>query len=162
MKTVERLLKSESADDLIEAAKVAIKIRAASWHMNGEYFSSTEAVKTYLKFYYQKIVFEQMDCMFLNGHNRLIAHECVGTGDLEGVHMYSRVVVKRAIELDALRVLISHNHPSGDARASISDISSTLAFKKACDILEIELMDHMIVGNGSSDIYSFVESGIIK
>jgi DNA repair protein RadC len=55
-------------------------------------------------------------------------------------------VVKRALELNASALILVHNHPSGDPTPSQADISMTIQVQEACQVLNLTLHDHLIVG----------------
>jgi len=73
--------------------------------------------------------------------------------------VYPREVAKRALELNAVAVILAHNHPSGTIEASHSDRLLTEAIKRALQTLDIRLLDHMIIG--ASDCLSFAQRGWI-
>jgi len=91
---------------------------------------------------------EQFRVLFLNSKNRLLADEALSRGTVNHTPVYSREVVKRALELHATALILAHNHPSGDPTPSKVDIEMTLELKEAMAVLKIDLHDHIIVGNG--------------
>lgn len=72
-----------------------------------------------------------------------------------------REICKKILLLNAVGIFITHNHPSGNTEPSIQDIASTKALKEACDIIDITLLDHVIVGGNTNLYYSFKENQII-
>ena len=58
-----------------------------------------------------------------------------------------RHILSETIKVDAPKIILVHNHPSGDSTPSNSDIETTLKLKQAAKILNIELVDHIIIGN---------------
>lgn len=64
----------------------------------------------------------------------------------------------RALLCGAVNIIISHNHPSGDCVPSQDDIKMTERLKQACNIINIPLVDHIIIGNG---FYSFKENNAV-
>jgi len=91
---------------------------------------------------------EQFRVLFLDGKNRLLADELLGRGTVNHTPVYPREVLKRALELNAMAIILVHNHPSGDPSPSNDDILITEEIKAATNILQITLHDHVIVGNG--------------
>ena len=77
--------------------------------------------------------------------HRVIHAETLFTGTIDGATVYPRVVVKRALELNAAAVILTHNHPSGIAEPSEADRTITLKLSKALALVEIRLLDHLVV-----------------
>ena len=73
--------------------------------------------------------------------------------------VHPREVFREAIEVNAHSIIISHNHPSGDPVPSQKDRDITNILLKAGDILNIELVDHIVIGRGK--YFSFREEGIL-
>lgn len=91
---------------------------------------------------------EQFRTLYLDAKNHLIADEIQGTGTVDHVIIYSREIIKRALELNATALILVHNHPSGDPAPSRADLELTDKLHKTASHLSIELHDHVIVGNG--------------
>jgi DNA repair protein RadC len=89
---------------------------------------------------------EQFHLLFLDHKNTLIAHERQQTGTIDHAPVYSREVVKRALELGASAIIMVHNHPSGDPTPSKDDVAMTKAVAAAAEKLGILLHDHVVVG----------------
>ena len=106
----------------------------------------------------QKI--EQFRVFFLDSRNALIKDETQSSGTIDHVHFYAREVVKRALELSASTVILVHNHPSGDPTPSLQDIKATQQICAACEIVDIKVHDHVIIG--SSGDFSLWEHGLIN
>lgn len=100
---------------------------------------------------------EQFSVLFLTTRNQWIAFETLFHGTIDGTMVHPRVVVKRALDHNASALVIAHNHPSGDPEPSQADIRLTDQIKKACGLMEIRLLDHIIVG--SNGTISFTETG---
>ncbi len=88
---------------------------------------------------------ERLQLLFVDRRNRLIADEIQQRGTVDHVPLYPREVARRALELGAAAVIISHNHPSGDPSPSRADIEMTKAVAEALKTLGILLHDHIIV-----------------
>lgn len=87
--------------------------------------------------------------MFLNSRNRKVAYEELFTGTIDAATVYPREVVRRALVHNAAAVIISHNHPSGSAEPSLADREITQHLQKALDLVDIRLLDHVVVGEGT-------------
>lgn len=102
---------------------------------------------------------EQLRIIFLNRKNRVIADEVMQKGTIDHTPVYTREVVKRALELGAGAIILVHNHPSGDPTPSKDDIVMTKAIADALKTVSIVLHDHLIIGKGHHT--SFKESGLL-
>ncbi len=87
--------------------------------------------------------------MFLDNQNRLIEYQQLFYGTVNAASVYPREVVKAALALNAAAIIIAHNHPSGDAEPSSADITITNRIKEACDLVDVRLLDHIVVGSTS-------------
>ena len=72
-----------------------------------------------------------------------------------------RELLKAAILSNATGIIMLHNHPSGSLQPSRQDISLTDKLKMVCDLVDVKLLDHIIVGRGN-EYYSFYENDIIS
>ena len=102
---------------------------------------------------------EKFICMHLNTKNQLISFEVVSTGSLSNSIVHPREVYKSAILANAKSVIFMHNHPSGDPEPSGDDIRITNRLEKAGNILDIEVLDHIIVAQNG--FYSFKQNNLI-
>lgn len=91
---------------------------------------------------------EEFHLLFLDRKNALIAHERQQRGTVDHTPVYTREVVKRALELQASALILVHNHPSGDPTPSKADIAVTLDIAKAAKPLGVTVHDHLIIGRG--------------
>ncbi len=89
---------------------------------------------------------EEFHILFLDRKNTLIKHERQQRGTVDHTPVYTREVVKRALELGASALILVHNHPSGDPTPSKADIAVTQDIKKAAAPLGVALHDHVIIG----------------
>jgi DNA repair protein RadC len=70
------------------------------------------------------------------------------TGTVDHTPVYPREVVKRALELSATALILVHNHPSGDPTPSAADVALTAELARAGDLLDVDVLDHLIIGRG--------------
>ncbi len=89
---------------------------------------------------------EEFHILFLDRKNVLLKHERQQKGTVDHTPVYTREVVKRALELGASALILVHNHPSGDPTPSKADIAVTQDIKKAAAPLGVVLHDHVIIG----------------
>lgn len=102
---------------------------------------------------------EHFVVLFLNTKNHLIGKETVFIGSLNASIVHPREAFKMAIRRSAAAVICLHNHPSGDPQPSAEDINVTGRLKEAGEIVGIEMIDHIIIGE--ENFYSFKEHGRI-
>jgi DNA repair protein RadC len=91
---------------------------------------------------------EEFHILFLDRKNALMKHERQQRGTVDHTPVYTREVVKRALELGASALILVHNHPSGDPTPSKVDIAVTKDIMKAAAPLNITIHDHLIIGRG--------------
>lgn len=84
----------------------------------------------------------------LNTKNRLLRVIEVSVGSLNASIVHPRELFKDAVKLSAASVVVVHNHPSGDPTPSGADIQLTRRIVKAGDVLGIEVLDHVVIGDG--------------
>ena len=91
---------------------------------------------------------EHFWCLSLNTKNRLLKMSEVSVGSLNASIVHPRELFKDAVKASAASVVVVHNHPSGDPTPSGADIQLTRRLVKAGDVLGIELLDHVVIGDG--------------
>ncbi|MDR0632524.1 MAG: DNA repair protein RadC [Holosporales bacterium] len=92
---------------------------------------------------------ENVHVLFLNKKLRLIADEILFAGTVDETPFYNREVLKRALELNAVSIIVIHNHPSGNTAPSSADIEQTKQLFHAAKAIGINLCDHLIVSKSS-------------
>ena len=125
----------------------------------GDAFTNPADVKNYCRLQLANELDEYFSCMFLDSGHRLIQYERLFRGTVDGAAVYPRVVVRRALELNAAAVIFTHNHPSGRAEPSHADINITTRLKDALAMVDVRVLDHIIVS--TEDTYSMAEHGRI-
>jgi DNA repair protein RadC len=89
---------------------------------------------------------EQFRILFLDKKNQLLADEVQQEGTVDHTPVYTREVMKRALELSSSAIILVHNHPSGDPTPSLADIDMTRKIVDAGSKLGIIVHDHVIIG----------------
>lgn len=93
---------------------------------------------------------ESLLAIYLCHQNKLKKWAILFTGSLNQSAVYPREIIKTALVNDASRVILVHNHPSGNVIPSKADIVMTRLVRQALEVCELELVDHLIVGKGNS------------
>ena len=91
---------------------------------------------------------EYFVCLTLDGANRLIAKRVISIGTLTASLVHPREVFAEAVTDRAASIIVAHNHPSGNLEPSIADKEVTERLRQAGEILGIEVLDHLILGEG--------------
>jgi DNA repair protein RadC len=116
--------------------------------INGEVIGSWDKLIDYCKANIAHGTVEEFHLLFLDRKNALIKHERQQRGTIDHTPVYTREVVKRALELAASALILVHNHPSGDPTPSKADIEVTREIIKAAKPLGVTVHDHLIIGRG--------------
>jgi len=124
---------------------------------------SIDAYANALKFYDKNIIAlqEQFIILYLNRANSVLGAHQLFTGGLTGTIADIRLIMGIALKSMACGIIISHNHPSGNLNPSEADRTLTEKVKKACDLMDIKLYDHIIVSPYEGAYYSFADEGLI-
>lgn len=92
---------------------------------------------------------EHFVCLFLNTKNHVIGQETLSMGSLNASIVHPREVFRAAIKCSSASIICAHNHPSGDPTPSPEDISLTARLLQAGEIIGIDVLDHLIIGDSS-------------
>ena len=125
----------------------------------GPSLSSPAAVRDYL---HLKLVAEPNEIfaiVFLDSQHQVLAYEPLFKGTVDQTSVYPRVVVQRALALNASALILAHQHPSGVTEPSAADRALTDRLKAALGTVDVRVLDHFIVGKGNP--YSFAEAGLL-
>ena len=104
---------------------------------------------------------EQVWCVLVNGRNALLGAVRIAEGGLHGCAMTPGDVLRPVLLRGAPRFFLFHNHPSGDPTPSVADFSTTKAVDKACEVVGVSLVDHVVVCPESGRWASLYEMGVI-
>lgn len=144
-----------TGDQILKAAAAIASCKIK----RGDPLTSAEATRIFLKQQLQNRECEYFACLFMDNQHRVIEYEELFRGTVDGASIYPREVLKRCLELNAEAVIFAHNHPSGGVEPSYADRCITDKLKEALGLVDIRVLDHFIVGDGSP--YSFAEHGQI-
>lgn len=116
-------------------------------------------VATYLQILLKDYRQEVFAVVFLNRANKINHFEIVSEGGITGTVADPRVILKKALEENAVSLILCHNHPSGNLKPSMADQELTLKIKEAAKYFDIKVMDHVIVSD--EGYFSFADEGIL-
>jgi len=97
--------------------------------------------------------------VLLNRANKVNHFEIISEGGITGTVADPRIILKKALEEDAVSIILCHNHPSGSLKPSKADEELTNKIKEAARFLDIKVIDHIIVSD--QGYYSFADEGIL-
>jgi DNA repair protein RadC len=107
----------------------------------------------------EKLKYEKQEFFYivlLNTKNNVISIEKISQGILDASIIHPREIFKPAIRNSASRIILIHNHPSGDPTPSQEDLDITKKLKESGDLIGIEILDHVIIGDG--EYWSWIEN----
>ena len=161
--TVEELSKIKGiglakACRIISALELGRRVSVASEMQKFKISSPQDIGNVYMEElrYKKKEIFR---VVLLNTKNVIIGSKDISEGSLNASIVHPREVFLEAIKKSANKMILMHNHPSGDPTPSSEDINITKRLISAGQIVGIEILDHVIIGDGS--FYSFKENGQI-
>ena len=102
---------------------------------------------------------EEFWIVLLNRSNKIIERQKISQGGISGTVTDVRLILRMALEKLASSLILCHNHPSGNQQPSEADISITQKVKESGKLMDISLLDHIIITDGS--YYSFADEGIL-
>ena len=121
---------------------------------------STSQAKSYAANLYNGIHVEEFYIVCLNTANKVLATKKLNSGTASEVNVNIKDITRIAMANNCERIILIHNHPNGLAVPSDEDISFTSRITLSCIMHDIEIIDHIIVGNNKQ--FSFEESGMLS
>jgi len=161
--TVKELMKVKGigeakAISIIAALEIGRRRQALSYREKAAVTNSIEVAK-YLQTLLKDHRHEVFAVLFLNRANKINHFQIISEGGIAGTVADPRVILKKALEEDAVSLILCHNHPSGSLKPTLADQELTLKIKEAAKYFDIKVLDHLIVSE--SGYYSFADSGIL-
>ena len=121
--------------------------------------SSTDAYDAIAHYLLEKDV-ESFFVMLLSNNNKLIRVVPRSHGGINETLVDRKIVFKVALENNTVKIILAHNHPSGEIKPSQADINTTRTIVEAGKIMSIQVLDHLIIGEDDR-YYSFLDNGMI-
>jgi DNA repair protein RadC len=103
---------------------------------------------------------ENLHAVFIDSHDRYLSDERVASGDWTSIAVRLRPLLRRTVEIGAAKIVLCHNHPSGNPEPSSEDITFTREAARVARALGIELVDHLIVAGRS--VFSMRTAGLVE
>ncbi len=102
---------------------------------------------------------EEFKILLMNRANAVLGLMAISKGGISGTVTDVRIILQAALKSNASGLIVCHNHPSGNLNPSESDTKITKKIKEAGNIMDIQLLDHLIISN--EDYYSFADQGML-
>ncbi|KKI54551.1 DNA repair protein RadC [Staphylococcus equorum subsp. equorum] len=119
--------------------------------------SSPKDVADFMMGKMEHLTQEKFIALFLNSKNVIIKQKTIFIGTLNSSIVHPREIFSEAVKCASNAIIVLHNHPSGDVTPSTEDIKTTERLKKCGQVLGIDLLDHIIIGDHT--YLSMVEEG---
>jgi DNA repair protein RadC len=113
-----------------------------------------DQIVAYWRMHIEKHPYFDSECeclavVLLNARKRVKGHQLLTVGTVDTVHLDNRLIFRSAIIAVTCGIILIHNHPSGDPSPSEADITVTRNLRRAGDLLNIDVVDHVIMGKGN-------------
>ncbi|MGC4036946.1 MAG: DNA repair protein RadC [Chitinophagaceae bacterium] len=143
----------------IAAAMELGRRRQAYSFLQKEVAGSSSDIARFLQSKLRDYQHEVFAVIFLNQANKINHFEILSEGGITGTIADPRIILKKALQENAVSLVLSHNHPSGSLKPSRADQELTLKIKEAARYFDIRVIDHIIVSEHG--YYSFADDGIL-
>lgn len=161
-------LTEDQSRKLVAVGEIARRL-ALTWAKGGEtapILNRPDMIAEFMRVDVCKLEVEKFWVLCLNRKNRLIKKVEVTSGTATSSLAHPREVFRAAIRHGATAIICVHNHPSGDPAPSAADVQVTRQLREAAKAVDIELLDHVVVGKAANDprgmgYYSFREAGLL-
>ena len=121
--------------------------------------SSSASVFEFMQPIIGELPHEEFWIIYLNNSNKIIQTTQLSKGGITGTLVDVRLALKVALEVGAISIILSHNHPSGTLEPSTADKQITQKLKIASESLDIRIIDHLIITENA--YFSFADQGLL-
>jgi DNA repair protein RadC len=146
------------AISIVAAMELGRRRQATAYREKTVVTGSTD-VANYLQTLLKDYKHEVFSVLFLNRSNKINHFQIISEGGITGTVADPRLILKRALEEDAVSIILCHNHPSGSLTPSRADTELTHKIKEAAKYFDIKVLDHLIVSEDG--YYSFADEGLL-
>lgn len=133
--------------------------RACSKPLEKLTITESRDIAHYLKNRLQDLSHEVFGVLYLNRANKVNHFELISQGGITGTVADPRIILRKALEEEAVSLILCHNHPSGNLKPSRADELLTQKIKEAALLLDIRVLDHIIVSD--QGYFSFADDGLL-
>lgn len=143
----------------IAAALELGRRRQAAASLEKTMVKTSSDIASYLQTKLKDFRHEVFAVLYLNRANKINHFQIISEGGITGTVADPRIILRKALEEDAVNLILCHNHPSGSLKPSRADEQLTTKIKEAARFLDITILDHIIVSEDG--YYSFADEGLI-
>ena len=143
----------------IAAALEIGRRRQAASALEKTVLKTSKEIAEYLRAVIKDFSYEVFAVVFLNRANKVNHFEIISRGGITGTIADPRIILKKALEVGATSLILSHNHPSGHLKPSRADEDLTKKIKEAASYFDMLITDHIIVSE--EGYYSFADNGLL-
>lgn len=143
----------------IAAALELGRRRQASTALEKTVIKTSNDIAEYIRAIIKDFSYEVFAVVFLNSASKINHFEIISRGGMQSTIADPRVILKKALEVNATSLILCHNHPSGNLNPSRQDEELTFKIKEAARHIEIAVRDHIIVSEIGH--YSFADNGLL-
>jgi len=133
--------------------------RQSSGFLDKTTVKDSRDIASYLQVLLKDYTQEVFAVVFLNRANKINHFEIVSEGGITGTVADPRIILKKALEENAVSLILCHNHPSGNLKPSKADEELTYKIREAAKYFDIRIIDHVIVSE--EGYFSFADEGIL-
>ncbi len=145
------------AKAVIIAAALELGRRRQHHESDIQVLINSKDIFAYIKSFLVDLDHEEFWVIALHKSQKIADKKMLFSGGYDAVVVDTKMVLKFALESNALALVVAHNHPSGNIIPSNHDVAITYKLQQACNLLDIQLVDHIIVG-GNDKYYSFYDA----
>ena len=146
------------AISIVAAMELGRRRQASTYRVKALVAGSTD-VANYLQTLLKDYKHEVFAVLFLNRSNKINHFQIISEGGITGTVADPRIILKKALEEEAVSIILYHNHPSGSLKPSKADEELTYKIREAANYFDIKVLDHVIVSDDG--YYSFADEGIL-
>lgn len=143
----------------IAAALELGRRRQAATSLSKTLVKTSSDIAAYMQTRLKDYRHEVFAVLYLNRANKINHFEIISEGGITGTVADPRIILRRALEEDAVNLILCHNHPSGSLKPSRADEQLTAKIKEAAKFLDITVLDHIIVSDDG--FFSFADEGLL-
>jgi DNA repair protein RadC len=144
-----------------EAAEIEVFYKPKQFTSKVKVLDSRDAHKYFMSIWSHQLYYrEEMVLLLLNTANCIIGYNRLGMGSTTGVVADVKMILQIALKTNAQSIMLAHNHPSANKKASKQDIDLTNKVKASAKLMDISLLDHLILC-GEEEYFSFADEGLL-
>jgi len=149
---------------LVKAIKISAALELGNRIINEDssekkIISNPQDIFNTYRLAFNKKKVEIFQVLLLNNSNRVLGHETISIGGISQTTADPRIILRHALDYQASSIVLMHNHPSGNLKPSEADIQITHKIKKAAELIDVRVIDHLIFT--SNNYFSFATNNLL-